>query len=589
MIKQHPLTRRSMLKLGVSFAALAVGGALVGPALGQSVDRADTLVLDSTLERISAPENYNPFLPSANLQGGLQQVGFESLFYLNLETGQLEPWQAESFEFNDTYDEVIITLRSGVMWSDGQPFTADDVVFTMQMLKDNSAALGVWGGHASTWIKAVEALDVRTVKFTLTETNPSFVVNTFGARVFRVNQIVPKHIWENQDPGTFTNYDLEKGWPVSTSPYQLVAASNQETNWVLRENWWGAATGFRPLPEPKRVIFTTVGTEERRVAMLINNDLDFAYSIGKDSFETVSAANPEVTTWFSEMPYAYTDAGSRVLVFNNAVAPFDDVRVRRAVSSAINRDILVDIAWEGMSRPINWVTPSYPGLQSYFDEVSDLFEAKPANLYDPARTQALMEEAGYTKDGSGFWQDGAGKRITLDIIGRQSEADAAKTTPVITELLRRAGFDAQFRLLDTSTYYDAVYLGQASIFVSNSSGSVADPYQSFEMYHSRHAKPVGTPSTGSNSRWSNAEYDALVDEMGQMAPTDPRFKALIRPALDIWLDHMPTAPLTDAALLVSYNNRYWTNWPNAENPYFQPCLWWASSLYTIAHLKRAGA
>src|SRR5690606_10616051 len=105
---------------------------------GQNLSRAETLVLDSTLERIATPENYNPFLPSTTLQAGLHQVGFESLFYLNLETGELEPWQAESYQFNDAFDEVTITLREGVTWSDGVPFTADDVAFTMQMLKDNS-------------------------------------------------------------------------------------------------------------------------------------------------------------------------------------------------------------------------------------------------------------------------------------------------------------------------------------------------------------------------------------------------------------------------------------------------------------------
>jgi peptide/nickel transport system substrate-binding protein len=580
------LTRRAVLAAGASVMAVAISLGM-SSAYGQNLSRAETLVLDSTLERIATPENYNPFLPSTTLQAGLHQVGFESLFYLNLETGELEPWQAESYQFNDAFDEVTITLREGVTWSDGVPFTADDVAFTMQMLKDNSAALGVWGSAASTWIKSVEAVDARTVKFALTSTNPSFVVNTFGARVWRVNQIVPKHIWEGKDPATFTNYDLEAGWPVTTSPYQLVSSNNQETIWDLRPDWWGAATGFQKLPAPKRVIFTSVGTEERRVAMLTNNDIDAGYSIGRDSFETVHGANPNVVTWLPEMPYAYTDAGPRVLMFNNASPPFDNALVRRAVSYAINRDALVDIAWEGMSRPISWVTPSYPALMSYFEGTEALFEAHPSNLFDTARSAELMAEAGYAKDGSGFWADASGNRIVLDLIGRQTEADSAKSAPVVTELLRRAGFDTQFRLLDSSSFYDSIYLGQANIFLTGISGGVTDPYQSFEMYHSRHATPAGVPSTGANSRWANAEYDAIVDQMGQMAPTDPRFKELVAQALEIWLKELPTAPLTDAALLATYNNTYWTGWPTSDNPYFQPCFWWASALVSITKIEPA--
>lgn len=586
-MKLAQLSRRAVMVAGASMVALAVGWGSVVPASAQSVPRTETLVLDSTLERIATPSNYNPFLPSTSLQAGLHQVGFESLFYLNLETGELQPWQAESYAFNDAFDEVTITLRDGVKWSDGVPFTADDVVFTMQMLKDNSASLGVWGSNAATWIKSVEAVDPRTVKFTLTSTNPSFVVNTFGARVWRVNQIVPKHIWEGKDPSTFTNFDLAAGWPVSTSPYKLVTSNSQETIWDRRDDWWGAETGFSKLPAPKRVIFTSVGTEERRVAMLTNNDIDAGYSIGRNSFETVHAANPKIVTWHAEMPYAYTDAGPRVLMFNNAVAPFDDARVRRAASYAINREALVDIAWEGMSRPIQWVTPSYPALMSYFEGSEKLFEANPASLFDPDRSAALMVEAGYQKDGSGFWADSSGKRIVLDIIGRQTEADAAKSVPVVTELLRRAGFDAQFRLLDSSSYYDAVYLGKASIFLTGISGGATDPYQSFEMYHSRHATPIGTVSTGANARWKNAEYDAIVDQMGTMAPTDPRFKELVGKALEIWLAEIPTAPLTDAALLATYNNTYWQGWPTSENPYFQPSFWWASALVSIAKIEPA--
>ena len=131
--------RRAVL-LGSTALALSTTGAWKSPAFAQSVPRKDTLILDSSLQRIDTPQNYNPFLPSTTLPGGLHQVGYESLFYLNLETGELIPWQAESYQFNATFDEVTIKIRNGVMWSDGQPFTADDIVFTMTTLKNNAAA-----------------------------------------------------------------------------------------------------------------------------------------------------------------------------------------------------------------------------------------------------------------------------------------------------------------------------------------------------------------------------------------------------------------------------------------------------------------
>ena len=577
--------RFTQLLSGIALGLALALAPVAAPA--QEVPRNETLIMDSTLERIATPENYNPFLPTTTLQGGLHQVAFESLFYLNLETGELQPWQAESYAFNASFDEVTIKLRDGIKWSDGVDFTSEDVVFTLNMLKENSANLGNWGGNAKTWVKDVVAVDPKTVRITLTATNPSYVVNTFGSRVYWTNQIVPRHIWEGQDPATFTNFDLEKGWPVSTSPYQLVAASNQETIWDRRASWWGADTGFAKMPAPARVIFTSAGNEERRTAMLINNELDTAYAIGKNSFESVHARNPKVVTWFPEMPYAYTDAGPRIIGFNNAIPPFDNALVRRAVSRAVNRDAIVDIAWEGMSRPIKFPAPSLAALAPFFEGTEDLFAQYPNTEFDPEATAALMTEAGYAKDAGGFWADASGTRLIIDLIGRQTEADSAKAAPVVTELLRRAGFDAQFRLTDSAGFADAVFLGKANIWLAQINGAVNNPYPSFDMFHSRHAAAIGSSATGSYSRFANPEYDAIVEEMGKLAIDDPKLKEQVRKALAIWLRELPVAPTTDSALLASYNHTYWTNWPTSDNPYFQPCFWWASALVSIVAIEPA--
>ena len=79
----------------------------------------------------------NPFVSGQYLDWGMWQAVSESLFYLNLETGKLEPWLAESGEYSDDDASVTVKLREGVKWADGVDFTADDVVFTIDMLKAN--------------------------------------------------------------------------------------------------------------------------------------------------------------------------------------------------------------------------------------------------------------------------------------------------------------------------------------------------------------------------------------------------------------------------------------------------------------------
>lgn len=574
-------------RLGALGAILAV--AMLGTAatsFAQDVAREDQLIFENISERVTTPENYNPYLPSTLQHAGLQQVGEELLFYYNYETGEMVPWLAESYEFNATFDEVTIKLRPAAKWSDGVPFTADDVVFTLNMLKANAPALGGWSVDAKTWVKEVTAVDANTVKITLTSPNPRYMLNAFGVRIYGTTMIVPKHIWENEDPLTFSNFDLAKGYPVSTSPYQLIVSTQTETIWQRRDDWWGAASGFKKLPEPLQVIFRTAGSEERRSAMAGANELNSLWVLGRDNFEKVVANNPDVASWFKEPPYAYLDPCPRYMAFNTTVAPFDNAQVRWAVSQAIDRDAVVDIAWENLTVPSKWMTPDYPPFKPYMDAAADLFAQYDTSLYDVAVSAQTMEAAGYKKNGE-FWADPSGNPIKVDIVIREGEADQTRMAPVVTQLLRRAGFDANFVLSDIASFTDALNSGRANAWLDVSCGGVSDPYATFELYHSRHAAPIGEVATGARTRWVNADYDKLVEEMAVTAADDPKMQTLAHDALAIWLKELPAVPLVQAALLTSFNNHYWTNWPTAENNYVHPGFWWATDLLMVTEVKKA--
>ena len=87
---------------------------------------------------------------------------------------------------------------------------------------------------------------------------------------------MPKHIWEGQDPLTFKFFDQAKGWPIGTGPYKLVSANESEISYVRNDDWWGAKTGWKPLPKPKKTDLDVSGTEEVRTAMAVDDKLDYA-------------------------------------------------------------------------------------------------------------------------------------------------------------------------------------------------------------------------------------------------------------------------------------------------------------------------
>lgn len=550
------------------------------------LSREQTLVFENISERVTSPENYNPYIPSTLLHAGLQQIGFESLFYYNYETGELVPWLAESYSYNDTFDEVTIKLRQGAMWSDGEPFTADDVVYTLETLKANAPMMGGWSVDAQTWVDTVTAVDANTVTIKLTGANPRYVFNEFGVRIYGTTFILPRHIWEGQDPTTFSNFDLAQGWPITTGPYQLVSSTSTETVWDRRSGWWGAETGFHALPAPERIVFRTAGNEERRAAMAINNELDTLWVMGRNTFETVMAQNPNVSSWFAEPPYAYLDPCPRYIGLNTMLPPFDDPQIRQAISYAVNRDQVVDVGWEGLTLTSTWLLPDYAPLQSYMDENQDLFQQYGSGEYSLERVAEIMTGKGYTQDGDGFWTKD-GQTITMNLIIRAGETDQVKMAPVVAELLQRGGFDATFTLQDIAAYGDALNNGRADSWLDVACGSVAEPYATMDNYHSRHAKPIGELATGARSRWSNADYDKLVDEMAVTSPDDPRMHELFRQALEIWLPDIPSVPLVQASLLSSFNNTYWTNWPTEDNNYVHPGHWWATAMLIVMEVQPA--
>ena len=117
--------------------------------------------------------------------------------------------------------------------------------------------------------------------------------------------MVPEHIWKDQDPLTFKFYDPEKGYPVCTGPYKLAGVSPTEVTWTRDDNWWGAKTGVFKLPEPETIIWTWAGPEETRAALMADDQLDSLMDITLGALQALQAQNPNVITWFTDMPKAW--------------------------------------------------------------------------------------------------------------------------------------------------------------------------------------------------------------------------------------------------------------------------------------------
>lgn len=547
----------------------------------QDVPREKTLIIGFEGGPAQAPENFG-LNATANNSQGVHQVMIESLYNLNYQTGEAIPWLAAGPEtWNDDYSVVTIPLREGAEWNDGQPFTADDVVFTLNMLKEHPTLIF---GDRAVEVKEAVAVDAHTVQITLNSPNPRFVYRAFSVDIWGAVRIVPKHIWEGQDPETFTNFDLEKGWPVWSGPYKLIKASPTEFVFDRNPDWWGAKTGFQPLPAPERVVFVDAGPEDRKAAALVANEVDGEPSLRMDLMPDVMARNPQIIGWTSDPPYGWIDPCPGMLGFNTQTPPWDNAQMRWAVAYAIPNQKIGDATSNGYGQVSPYNFPDYPALQAWLTENQDLLDQYNSTVFDPDKAKAIFEEQGYTMGGDGFYAKD-GQQLSVNVLVK---AEETIVTPIIVASLQDVGINATARALTTATYYQARNVGDFEIETTHvACGSVTEPYAELQNLHSKWIRPAGEISAPNVWRYTNTEYDSIVDQIGALPANDPKEHELFRQALEIRLQELPIISLSQQKRVVPYSTKYWTNWPTSENGYVHPPNWWMTFMVPLVNITPA--
>jgi peptide/nickel transport system substrate-binding protein len=524
------------------------------------------------------PNNLNIYLTSSwsHQREITDKTVFEDLMYTNLNTGEIVPWQAESFTYNDAFTAITVKLRKGITWSDGEPFTSKDVKYTLEMLRDNAPDLQ-YSTIYKEYLKNVDTPDELTAVLNLNKPNPRFFQENLALGHENHQVILPEHIWKNQDPKTFTNFDLAKGWPVGTGAYKLVATSAQQMVFDRRDDWWAAKTGFKPLPAPERVILIPAASDEATAQLYIGNKADSGNPLQPATFEAATARNKNLKSWRDQGPvWGAPDGCGYVFSFNNTKAPWNNADVRVAINYAIDRQQISTLGYSSANYPIVAPFSSYMKerwLPGRLQEVIDKYDRDKRDL---GQVEQHMTAAGYAKDADGMWAKD-GQTLKVPVRGPQFFAPLALP---LTEQLKSAGFDATAVVEpDSSTAWnDDMATGKSDTIFFVHCGSISEPYNTLKDLHSKFATPVGTacPNIIACTRYSNPEYDKLIDEMEAMpgSPDNAKYMDDAAKALDIYLRDMPEIMLLEELHVVTFNNTYWKNWPSEKDPYAAPYPPW---------------
>lgn len=503
---------------------------------------------------------------------------WEPLFYYSLFASKELPWLAESGTYNADYTELTIKLRKEAAWSDGTPVTAKDVVYTIETQRTNEKLN--YHSQVQRYVKEVKAVDDQTAVITFNAPTPRFKFEVLSFKFDTGIPIVPAHVLEKEaDVTAFKGgYDM-----AHSGPYTIVNWTPDQKILDLRKDWWAAKAGLAPLPQIERVVVLKLGTMESAAQRVSANDVDACLDLRSELIKSVLRENPKITTHTGDKaPYGYLDWWPNSLWVNHQAEPFNDVRVRRAVSMMIDRPKINETLYDGADVATTYPFPLYPNLKAFADSapVKALEDKLQPGKYDLAAAEALLTEAGFAKNGEGLFEKD-GKTIPGVING--FESIHADIVPVLVEMLRAGGVDASINFGPDG--YQNMADGKPGFYMFGHGAALIDPFAVFELWS---IQPRGNTAGSNNfSRYNNPEFLKLVEEMTPLDAADPKFQELSAKAMELYWTDVIDIPVIQWLHRIPYNQTYWTNWPTEQNPYLNGAYWHWTFPVMAANLKPA--
>lgn len=330
---------------------------------------------------------------------------------------------AASWEFSPDNRQLTFYLRPEARWSDGVPVTAEDVAFTYSVQKDPE--LGAIGYEFKDAIAAVNVLDRHTVRFTFTHVYPYQLMDANDGH------IIPAHAWSAVPRQAWRETDFSK-LLASCGPFRLASHTRGQTLILERDpGYWE-----RPRPYLDRLIFRVIPEVASQVNQLLAGHVDLVRVVPPRDVDRLRAHEDMELIEFPSRDWGF-------LAWNNAVPPFDDRRVRRAMSLAINRKAAVDSVFFGHARLARG-----PILSSMWAFNRDL----PVLPYDPDGARELLTEAGWRdSNGDGLLERG-GRQLQFDILYPAANTLRRDLGQLISADLARVGVRARLVPVETATF-----------------------------------------------------------------------------------------------------------------------------------------
>jgi len=521
--------------------------------------------------------NWNPFM-TGNYAMGTIGLCYETLFLYDPLTNQFIPWLAESGRWvNATTYEVLV--RQGVKWSDGQPFTAEDVKFTFELGK--KAALNI--SSLWDWLDSITVIGAY-VEFSFKEP----LYQEWDNDLYNI-AIVPEHIWGSWDAtkvATGANGPDPK--PIGTGPYLFYAVDDTKMVWVKNDNWWATAALGKSVA-PKYIVDLVNTSNENSLGLVLQGqeDLNNNYLPG---ISDLIAGGYALHTYYPSAPY-HLAANTAWLDINLQHKPMDDLAFRKALAYAIN---VADIVSRDYGNMVAAADPT--GLLPTWSQFVDQSVVQRLGItYNPAQAKQTLAAAGYKDvNGDGFVEAPDGSKIALKIIVPNGWSDWMAAIQIISASTKAVGINVEPSYPDYGGYLDARLNGTFDLAIDNQAQISNTPWSYYHFIF--YDKLADIPSTqgGNYGRYNNPAAFALVTQLDKTATSDVAgMKSVISQLQTIQLTDLPIIPLWYNGMWAQMSSAHWTGWPSsaAGDVHYLPVTWngyWnMTSILMLCNLKPA--
>jgi peptide/nickel transport system substrate-binding protein len=541
--------------MAVGLLSAACGASTPGP--GSSSGPGGTLTIsDESGDTWTC--QFNPFNPNVStLPFG---PVYEPLVFMDtLQSGKASPWLATSWAWSNGDKTLTFTIRKGVKWSDGKPFSAADVVFTFNEMKKYPALdlNSVWNFLTSVRQKGSDQVVMR------------FKTPGTADFYFVADQtpIIPEHIWASiKNPATYPDVH-----PIGTGAYTIGACSPENIKYVANRHYY--------LPgEPK---IATVNYP----AFLSNNTANAELADGQAQWgdQFIPSIQSAYVTKLAGNNYWFPPTVNNEIFINLKKPLLDELPVREAMVYAIDTQKASVDGEYGYEPPANQtgiVTPTF----SSWEDTS--LAARYDYHYDPAKARQILQAAGFKMGSNGIFETASGTSLSFSIVNIGDYSDWVQVMQILQQDFKAAGIGLTVQNVSSNAYNDDLFTGNYDLAYATEAGGPGPYYELRQWLLSSNSAPLGKTAASNWERYDSPATDKLIAEYPAASAAGQH--QIVDQLEQVMLSQVPVIPVTESVDWYEYNTKDFSGWPTKGNPYAQPGPALTPDMgWVLLHLKPA--